>query len=115
SFSRVASSLLLLWCSACSLSKGDNFGAYPITYGELPGWTYDTQSDALASFKISCPILSKKARAASSGSGLEVDEYVWQSLCQDAQVIQPGDNAAARAFFERRFVPYRVTNNDKEQ
>ncbi len=112
---RLASVLVILGCSACSVSpKGDNFGAYPVSYNTMPGWQQEQHADALKTFITSCSILSRKARDRSTGSGLKVDQATWQSLCSDAQRLPPGDNMAARNFFETRFAPYRVTNNGKE-
>lgn len=113
--SRLTGALLLLWCSGCALFiRGDNFGAYPVSYRDLPGWEQEQQAQALASFKRSCPPLIARSRDRSPGSGLKVDARVWQSLCEDALWIRDGDNAGARHFFERRFTPYRVTNNGDE-
>src|SRR5688572_1050959 len=116
SLKRLSAVLVLVACSGCSLFvKADKFGSRPITYSELPGWTIDRQGEALQTFKESCPILAKKARGASTGSGLEVSEDVWHSLCSEAWHIPSHDHEAARLFFERRFVPYRINNNGKEQ
>ena len=62
---------------------------------------------------ISCPILARKSYPTSSGSDLRVPEGVWQSLCDEA-LHTPLTEPAARAFFERRFTPYRINNNGKE-
>src|SRR5690348_800204 len=107
---------LLLCCSGCALLKpSDHFGAREISFSDLSGWQQDNYAEALAVFIQSCPILATKAQPASSGSGIIITEHVWQSLCSDAMRIPQGDEERARAFFERRFVPYRVTNNDREQ
>lgn len=113
---RAAGLCALLLSTACSVApKGDNFKAYPITYNDLPGWQYDQHAQALQTFKESCPILARKGRGRSEGSGLDVPTRVWQSLCSDAQSVSISDNESAKSFFERRFAPYRVMNNDKEQ
>lgn len=111
---------VLLGCTACSVGpKGDNFGAIKLSYNDLAGWQQEQHADALRTFVSSCTILSRKAKDRSTGSGLKVDERTWQSLCSDAQYVsQTGagaDNDAARNFFEKRFTPYRVTNNGKDQ
>jgi membrane-bound lytic murein transglycosylase A len=116
SLKRLSAVLVLVACSGCSLFvKADKFGSRPITYSELPGWNIDHHGEALQAFKESCPILARKARGESTGSGLEVSAGVWQSLCNEASHISSDNHEAARLFFERRFAPYRVNNNGKEQ
>jgi len=106
---------LLLLCTACGLfEQADHFGAFPVTYDNLSDWPQDNHAEALATFTASCPIFAKKARGTSSGSDLKLSTALWKSLCDDALAVPPGDAAQARAFFERRFIPYRITNNDKE-
>lgn len=104
---------LLFWCSACGVQP-DHFGAHEVSYDSLSGWAADDHAEALAVFKQSCPILARDARAQSSGSGLQITEPVWQSLCNEARTVPAGDAEQARQFFERRFVPWRVTNNGQE-
>jgi membrane-bound lytic murein transglycosylase A len=35
----------------------------------------------------------------------------WQAVCREAELLADNDDAATRAFFERRFVPYAASNN----
>ena len=114
--SRALGCLLLLCCSACSLFKQpDHFESHPVTFETLADWPADNHTQALQTFLASCPMLMQKARTESSGSGLEVDSGLWQSLCTDAISLPPHNNDVARAFFERRFVPYRIANNGREK
>ena len=107
---------LLLALSACSLfQETDHFGSRPLTFDQLSGWPNDNHAQALETFKASCPILAKHSGNRSSGSGLKVPKDVWQSLCVDAFAVPPGNMGLAREFFERRFVPYRITNNGRER
>ena len=107
---------LLLCCTACSLFKpsGDHFGAFPVTYDQLSGWHDDNAAQALAVFNASCPMMAAGQRSRTSGSNIQIPRSVWQSLCTEAAQV-PADNEQARAFFERRFIPYRITNNDEEK
>ena len=101
--------------SACSLfSQGDHFGSIPLSYDRLSGWNDDAHAQALEVFVASCPSMVKRNSTRSSGSGIRIPSDVWASLCNDAMMVPPGDNAQARAFFERRFVPYRITNNGRD-
>jgi membrane-bound lytic murein transglycosylase A len=112
----VALSLLFL-SSACALfAPSDRFGAQLISYNELSGWNEDNHTEALRAFLVSCPILSAKARPLSTGSNLQISETLWQSLCSEGNTAAlSGNPENARLFFERRFVPYRVNNNGKEE
>ncbi len=107
---------LLLCCTACAWFKSsDHFGAHEISFNELSGWQDDDHAEALAAFVASCPVLASKAPPESARQRLQVPEGVWQSLCDEAQLVPPEDKQQAQLFFERRFVPFRVTNNDNEQ
>lgn len=112
---RLVAWLLLFALSGCAFfAQPDRFGARQASYEDLNGWGYDNQAEALAAFKQSCPLLTKNPRGASNGSGLRVPQSVWQSLCSDAMRVPP-DALQARSFFERRFVPFTITNRDREQ
>ncbi|RMI27187.1 murein transglycosylase [Pseudoroseomonas wenyumeiae] len=58
----------------------------PKQVAELPGWAEDRLSEALPPFLAGCRPPALPA-----------------ALCAEAAAIPPGDDAAARAFFERRF------------
>lgn len=106
---------LLFAASACALFKPqDHFGSREVTFDALPGWQQDNHQEALAVFLSSCEVFARKARPQSEGSGLKISESVWRSLCDDGARSQLS-NEQARLFFERRFVPFRVNNNGKEQ
>lgn len=68
-----------------------------VAYSELPGWNTDDHAAALPALLRSCPPMEKRG----------VDGFgsvaVWRGICADARAVKPGDNIAARAFFERRF------------
>jgi membrane-bound lytic murein transglycosylase A len=109
---RLFSIVLLLMVSGCALfTQPDHFGARPVAFRDLPGWQTDAHTEALNAFISSCIILAKTPRAQSMGSGLQISASLWQSLCADA--VQSRN--APREFFERRFVPYRINNNGREE
>jgi membrane-bound lytic murein transglycosylase A len=70
----------------------------PVGWGELPGWTDDNLSEAVAPLLRSCAVL--RAQAA------------WQAACEGAQSLDAGDRDAVRRFFESAFTPYAVVNAD---
>jgi membrane-bound lytic murein transglycosylase A len=107
---------LLVFLNACSLfTKEDHFGSYPLTYDRLTGWHSENHAQALATFKVSCQTLARKSRERSAGSDIEVSRSVWQSLCSDAMSVPINNDVLAKQFFERRFAPYRITNNDNDR
>ncbi len=74
----------------------------PVPYSALPGWSGDTPSAALPSFTSSCGALRARPDSATT----------WLAACAAAPLVRAGDDAAARAFFEAQFTPYRVTTPD---
>ena len=84
----------------------------PVSFADLPGWTEDRHATALAALQRSCtkPI-QYPTRAKGGGERFGRPED-WRSVCADAARIGAGDGGAARAFFERRFRPFRVIGED---
>jgi membrane-bound lytic murein transglycosylase A len=108
-------SLMLCLTSCAWFKPSDHFETHPVALEELSGWQDDNFSDALETFTESCPVLTDKARGPSQGSGLQVSQDVWRSLCNEARQIPAHNQERAQQFFEQRFIPYRVTNNHREQ
>jgi membrane-bound lytic murein transglycosylase A len=82
----------------------------PASFGDLPGWRDDPVSQALPALQKSCrrmaslPDGEPLGRAASGGfAGTAGD---WRSACAAAAAVRPGDDGAARAFFETYFRPF---------
>jgi len=80
----------------------------PAEFRQLAGWSDDRLAAALPAFLRSCahierqPDLAPLDPAAGGEFGRIAD---WKPLCHEAAALPPGDDGAARAFFERRFVP----------
>jgi membrane-bound lytic murein transglycosylase A len=70
----------------------------PVGFAALPGWGADDAAAALAAFRTSCRSLRERDP--------------WRAVCRLAEALDRPDAAAAREFFERHFVPYRVANAD---
>ncbi|MCC6718624.1 MAG: MltA domain-containing protein [Acetobacteraceae bacterium] len=66
----------------------------PVRFDQVPGWATDRISEAVPAFLAGCARLDPAADAKLPG------------LCTEARTLPPGDDAAARAFFERSFRPY---------
>lgn len=86
--------------AASSQPAGIVFQAVP--YSAVPGWSDDTPSAALPPFNLSCGALQARTDAST----------IWRAACAAAPMVRAGDDAAARAFFEAQFTPYRVTTPD---
>lgn len=82
-------------------------------FATLPGWAQDNTAAALATFVLSCQTIAHMppdqalggddmAQAAAGQAGL------WQASCTAAQAVPPGDDTAARQFFESNFSVYAV-------
>jgi membrane-bound lytic murein transglycosylase A len=63
---------------------------------DLPGWNADRTREAWSALRRSC---QRPAPA-------------WQRVCAEAQAVQPADDDDARAWFELRLVPFRVSAAD---
>jgi membrane-bound lytic murein transglycosylase A len=74
----------------------------PSSFARLPGWPQDDLATSLTAFRASCPKLLARTDAR-DGFGTGVD---WRPACMAAANVPPGDQAAARAFFESQLVPF---------
>ena len=83
------------------------------SYRDLPGWTRDDPSAALPALLKSCAVLVKGGDDQAVGIAGTVAD--WRGPCADAAQVAAGDQAAARALFERDFVPFRASNNDQTE
>ncbi len=70
----------------------------PVFWQEIPGWQQDNPSLALGAFLKSCSSLRWRPQ--------------WQTACQQAVTMEHGSELEVRAFFERYFVPYQVSQSD---
>jgi membrane-bound lytic murein transglycosylase A len=89
---------LILAAAACTLPppapKPETARYVRSTFDGLPGWRQATLEPSLRAFLAGCPKL----------------QGVLASMCQLAPAA--GDEAAARAFFESRFVPYALVSSE---
>jgi membrane-bound lytic murein transglycosylase A len=81
----------------------------PATFADLPGWTGDDHLAALKTFLRSCGKVMKAAKSAAPDS----TTTALARACRAATAIQTPTREAARAFFEKQFVPHRVAHNGK--
>lgn len=89
------------------------FALAPVGFNQLSGWFDDRPSPAVAVFLKSCvrfltqPDKEPLAIATMSADFGRVGD--WRPLCTMAQALPPGDDVAARRFFEENFVPMAVS------
>ena len=79
-------------------------------FSDLRQWNYDSQYDALQTFKKSCSVLMSKNTHRSVSKLTELGGRVkdWVAPCREALGNGITNNIDARAFFERWFKPYMV-------
>lgn len=108
--------LLLVALAACAPipQPPDRAVVRSVAFTDLPGWTADAHHEALPALAKSCAGLTQRAPAHDSEIGrLAGSLDVWRAICAEAAGLPASEGAAARAFFERRFRPVQVLNNDR--
>ena len=83
-----------------------------VAFADLPGWGEDAVGDAIPAFLRSCRKLRRmrdSERVGRTDTGGLVSD--WRRACEQAERVSPADHAAARAFFEKEFVPLLASNN----
>ncbi len=99
--------------AACAVPPPGAPGAplTPVAFSQLPGWPESKPAAVLRAFVQGCAALAQlPPRQSVGGSGetatLAGEAGQWTRVCADANALKVGDEAAARAFFERDFQPY---------
>ena len=93
--------------SATSSTGDDALRLRPVRFADLPGWTEDRHAEALPALLASCEkIAALPARAPLGVSAYGGRARDWRAACAAARRVAPGDDAAARAFFETEFRPF---------
>lgn len=85
-----------------------------IQFGELQGWTQSDPRSAVQAFVRSCAALAAKPDDAPLG-GIDYAGTAgeWRPVCASAALVSLDDPEAARRFFEREFVPYRIAQGSR--
>ena len=88
-----------------------SFTAVP--YSQVPGWNQDHPAQAMPAMLLTCARLQlSPPDTALGGSGtaaaLGGQAGLWGRVCADAKAVPPGDDAAARGFFERDLQAYAI-------
>jgi membrane-bound lytic murein transglycosylase A len=87
----------------------------PARFSDLPGWREDRVAEALPPLLRSCRRIAglpdeAAIAARQEGAGFAGTAAHWKPACAAAAAVPAGDDAAARAFFERWFRPMAATN-----
>ncbi len=93
------SGLLAAGCAPAERDRAQETRFESVRFSDLPGWASDDHAAALAAFVRTCPLLLK------TGSGQFAGAADWRPVCSEASRLPDG-----RSFFERNFVPVRVTD-----
>jgi membrane-bound lytic murein transglycosylase A len=86
----------------------------PVGFDRLAGWADDNVAAALPAFVKSCTRFLTESNSALFGSidaGVDFGQIGdWRAVCRDAAMVPPGNDLAARQFFEGEFTPMAVTD-----
>lgn len=92
------------------LRHGDRLELEPARFADLPGWRRDRIAAALPAFRRSCARLTALPDDTDlGGAGFAGKVVDWRPACAAAAKVPAGNQAAARAFFERWFRPAAIT------
>jgi membrane-bound lytic murein transglycosylase A len=81
-------------------------------FAHLAGWGADAVGAALAALRRSCDAFARQAVDTPIGpGGLAGTASDWRAPCAAASVVDAGDDAASRRFFETTFQPFQLANN----
>src|SRR5216683_3413928 len=78
----------------------------PVGWADIPGWSEDDQLQAYKAFRISCNPISAQQQAPADPKALGIS---LRDPCRAAKALDISDGAKARAFFEERFLPLRIS------
>ncbi len=94
-------------------SPTEGMSVFPIPFNDIPGWRGERHSAVLPAFLRSCSQLRGQTRDKAMGQ-LSVMGKIsqWVAICDDAELIRPGNDTEALYFFESRFVAYRVSHKN---
>ena len=90
------------------------FAVHPVGFDRLSGWKDDRIAAAIPAFLNSCArFLRRPEDAAIDAMAISADfgrVGDWRVACQTAGSLPPGDDKAARNFFETNFTPFAVSD-----
>ncbi len=90
----LAAALAAAACAPAREPAEEALSLTPVAFADLPGWPADRHAEAIGPLNRSCAAPPRRAAG------------VWRAICAAAGRLPPGDDDAARAFFERWFAPH---------
>ena len=98
-FRHCAVYLTALLAGCAPLEAPDTARVVSVTWQEVPGWSAERHAEALPVFRRSCEKIAA--------------EPLWENICAAAEDLpETTDDAEARLFFERHFMPHKLVNAD---
>ncbi|KAF0144449.1 MAG: membrane-bound lytic murein transglycosylase A [Rhodospirillaceae bacterium] len=117
--------LVALLCGlvvACSRStflvpERETVSLKPVSFDDLPGWSQDSLAAAVPAFLRSCRVFLRQPETRNVGNGQLTAGMMadWCGPCRAAERLSPGDDEAARRFFESWFEPLQVVRTEGEE
>lgn len=110
-------SLFALLLSAYGFAASDaHITLTKSSFKALDDWEQDDHSQALLAFQHSCDeILSRDPESFSSPLLHYASTQQWQAVCKAAKNIHRADALTSRRFFESKFVPYHLSEDDQHE
>jgi membrane-bound lytic murein transglycosylase A len=89
----------------------------PVGFDALPGWTTDRVAAALPAFLAGCQAMGSAQALGGAGEAASLGGAAadWRAACAAGRGVPPGDEAAARSFFEHAFQPYAISDSGSDQ
>jgi membrane-bound lytic murein transglycosylase A len=78
----------------------------PLTWSQVAGWSDDDHLAAYKAFRVSCRPIAAQQEAPADPKALGIS---LRDPCRIAKSLELSDGARARAFFEERFLPLRIS------
>jgi membrane-bound lytic murein transglycosylase A len=84
----------------------------PVAWADIAGWNEDDQLGAYRAFRLSCKPISAQQTPPAEPKALGVS---LRDPCRAARAAEIPDGAKARAFFERYFLPLRISRLGEDE
>jgi membrane-bound lytic murein transglycosylase A len=78
----------------------------PVAWADIAGWSEDDHLQAYKAFRLSCKPISAQRKLPADPKALGIS---LRDPCRSAKALDISDGAKARAFFEERFLPLRIS------
>lgn len=111
----LAATLLVLLAACQTAPPPDKLVLKPARFAELPNWTADRHGAPVVALLKSCANHLRRPPEQRLHDQVPGRRGDWAAACALAPQLPPGDDLAARHFFEANFQPHAVLNNDEPE